>query len=306
MLRGLPASILFHTAVVIGGSLAWPHISTPIETNYVAVPIDIVELGDIASQRPQLEREPEEEPEEETDAVSEEEFFEEPEIAEPAEEEELAPEEQFAAEEAPPPPEEEEVVSLPEDTETPEPEASEEEEEPEPEPEEEPLRRETDDLDDILDFAEDTFDQDLLDKTPDETRRTVQPRPQLEVEQPDEAPSEARLGAGDRQRNQQSVINIIRAQMEVCWDNVVDLPNPERLNVTVRMELNRDGTIRNDVRLVSPARAPIGDRPMQVAIERALRATRKCAPYRLPEDALASYEDWKDVTLNIGPGFQQR
>ncbi len=303
MLRGLPASILFHAAILVGGSLAWPYIATPIETNYVAVPIEIVELGAMASQRPQVERKPEETPEEEPAQVPEEPFFEEPEIAEPAEEETLPPEEQFAAEETPPPPEPEETVSLPEES---EPEAPDESEEEAPEPEEEVLREAPDPLEDILDFAEETFDQDLLDKTPDDARRTAQPRPELTDEQPEETPSEAQLGAGDRLRNQQSVINLIRVQMEVCWDNVVDLPNPERLNVTVRMELNRDGTIRNDVRLVKPPRPPIGDRPMQQAIERALRATRKCAPYRLPEDALASYEDWKDVTLNIGPGFQKR
>ncbi|MEM7766489.1 MAG: hypothetical protein AAF253_03255 [Pseudomonadota bacterium] len=305
MVRGLPASILFHAALVVGGSLAWPYISTPLESSYVAVPIEILELGDIASQRPQVERDPEEPPEEEPPQVPEEDFFEEPEDAEPAEEEDLPPEEMLASEEAPPPPpEEEETVSISEETE--EPEAAEEEEDPEPEPpEEEPLIQETDPLDDILDFAEDTFDQDLLDKTPREERRTAQPRPELTDEQPEEAPSQAQLGVGDRARNQQSVVNIIYTQMSVCWDDVDDLPNPERLNVTVRMTLERDGTLKEDVKLVTPSRPPIGDRPMQVAIERALRAVRKCAPYRLPEDALASYDDWDEVTLNIGPAYKR-
>lgn len=302
MVRGLPASILFHASVIVGGSIAWPYISTPLETPYVAVPIEIVELGDIASQRPQIAREPDAEPEEETPAVPEEEFFEEPET-DPGEDEDVPPEEMLASEEAPPPPPEpEETVALPEETEAPEP-AEEKEDEPEPEPEEpEPPRPEPDPLDDILDFAEDTFDQDLIDKTPREERRTAQPRPDLTDEQPNEAPSEAQVGAGDRLRNQQSVINIVRAQMEVCWDDVDDLPRPERLNVSVTFTLDRDGTLRDDVKLINPARVPIGDRPMQQAIERALRAVRKCAPYRLPEDALVSYDDWKDVTMNIGPG----
>ncbi|MEM0986134.1 MAG: hypothetical protein AAGJ32_07810 [Pseudomonadota bacterium] len=304
MIRGLPASIAMHAALIVGGSVAWPYISTPIETNYVAVPIEILELSDIASQRPQVETEPEEATEEEPEQTPDEEFFEEPEALPEEDAEDTPVEEQFAAEETPPPPEEEETVSLPEETEEPEATEEEDEPEPEPEPEEEPLRRETDDLDDILDFAENTFDQDLLDKTPEEARRSVQPRPELTDEQPNTAAADSQLGAGDRLRNQQSVINIIRVQMEQCWDNVVDLPNPERLNVTIEMQLNRDGTLKRDARLVTPSRPPIGDRPMQQAIERALRAARKCAPYRLPEDALESYDDWDEVTLNIGPGFK--
>ena len=35
-----------------------------------------------------------------------------------------------------------------------------------------------------------------------------------------------------------------------------------------------------------------------LAVDLALRAVRKCEPYKLPED---SYEQWKDIVVTIGP-----
>lgn len=91
------------------------------------------------------------------------------------------------------------------------------------------------------------------------------------------------------------------AKLKSCWPDVQDLPNPERLVVTVKMQLNQDGTIRGDARLVRPRRVAIGDRAMKQAVERALRAARRCAPYEVPEGAETMYEEWKNVTLVVGP-----
>jgi hypothetical protein len=62
------------------------------------------------------------------------------------------------------------------------------------------------------------------------------------------------------------------------------------------VNLNRDGTLDGDAELISPRRARIGDRFMQQAIDRALRAARTCAPYQLPED---DYDVWNEITLNF-------
>lgn len=91
------------------------------------------------------------------------------------------------------------------------------------------------------------------------------------------------------------------SKLKNCWPDVQDLPEPERLIVTVKMQLNQDGTIRGDARLVRPRRVAIGDRPMQQAVERALRAARRCAPYEVPDGAETMYEEWKNVTLVVGP-----
>ena len=111
---------------------------------------------------------------------------------------------------------------------------------------------------------------------------------------------EPRRGVGDRSRETARIEALIYSQMVECWETVLDQPNYERLQVTVRFRLKEDGSLDGDVELVNPRRVPIGDRPMRVATERALRAARKCAPYRIPKDALISYDEWKNVVLDIG------
>ncbi len=304
MLRGLPASIVFHVGIIFAGSIAWPYLASS-ETEFIVVPIEIVEYAPDTNITAQVRR----------DDPVEEEIPEEPPKLEdylenvdalPDEEELLPDEEQLAADDiAPPPPETKEPEPLPdldkpdeEDERAEEPEPEPEPKEPEPEPE--IVREEqTDDFDEFLMAA-----TNVLDKAEPRQRQAPPPEPEPEVlrnEQP--AVETPRKAAGDRTSNTSSVIGLIQQQMKVCWDDVVDLPNPERLNVTVRMSLNRDGSLDGTVQLVNPARAPIGDRAMATAIDRALRAARKCAPYRLPEDAQDDYDEWKDVTLRIGPGF---
>ena len=304
MLRGLPASLALHGAVVAAGYIAWPYVSEPIQSE-VAVRIELVELGTETSVAPRIERDPEDaDPEDDPPPPELENYLDDlEEVPEPPEEvPPEAPEPEPEPQEAAPPEEAapEEVAPLPDDA-PEEPSEPEPEAEPEPEPKPEPVRREPerDPLDDVLGEASNLFD-----RTPREPRKQPPPRPPEDQELTDEpAPSVGQRGAGDNTGNTQTVVNMIESQMMICWDDVTDLPNPERLNVTIRLTLARDGTLKRDAQLVSPPRAPIGDRPMQVAIERALRAARKCAPYRLPEQALDYYEDWDDVTLNIGPAY---
>lgn len=295
MLRGLPASIILHAAVIGSGMIVLPNYRTATFQDEVAIiPIDLVEIGAVTNVAPRIEREPEEaEPEEEAPPPLEE-FLEDvdtlPELSE-APPEELPP--------PPPPPEEETPEPEPEPAleAEPEEEAPEPEPEPEAEPEPEPVLREPerDPLDDILGDAANLFD-----RAPREPR-AAPPRPAETPELRDEAPSERRRGAGERTGNIANVQALIQAQMYVCWQTVDDLPNPERLNVTLRVFLNRDGTLARNIELVDPRRAPIGDRPMTQAIERAMRAARKCAPYRLPAE---DYEIWQEITMNVGPGFR--
>ncbi len=304
MIRGLPASLLIHAAVIASGYIVLPGLQRDLETSFTVVPIDIVNVSEIPDVAPRVEREPEEPPEEEDNPPPLEEFLEDldtlPEEMSP-EDEVLAPEEM-----APPPPEEAEVPAPPPPDAEPEAdEAPADEVEPvEPQaPEEELLQRpsEEDELADLLGEASNLFDKTPKDPTPPPPKA---PEPEETLEDETPAASTARKGAGERRRDTTSVVAMIQSQLNICWDDVDDLPNPERLNVTIRMTLNRDGTLKRDAKLIDPSRPPIGDRPMQVAIERALRAARKCAPYRLPEEAMDYYEDWDEVTLNIGPAYK--
>lgn len=292
MLRGLPASIALHLAVIGAGYIVLPAITRPIDQASAIVPIELVEVSEVTNIAPAPRIEEEAEPEETPPPI--EEFLEDVDS--------LPAEEVVEADEPPPPPPEEAPPEEPEPE--PEPEPQPEEDEPEPEPEEDRpiLQPEPEDpLADVLGDASSLFD-----RTPRDQRQSP-PTPREEPELEDEQPrsSEQRRGAGDMSGNTASVVAMIQSQMYVCWDDVVDLPNPGRLNVTVRMVLNPDGTLRGPVELVEPRRAPIGDRAMQVAIERAIRAVQRCAPYRLPAEAQDYYEDWDEVTLNIGPAYRE-
>lgn len=306
MIRGLPASLLLHAAVIGAGYLAWPYVgTTATEDEFVIVPVDLVDVGEMTNVAPVLE-EPEEEvePEEETEPVLPEE---EPEEDVPVEEEpdpRDLPEDDVSTAAPAPEPEPQEEDVMPDLDEAPE-----EEEQPEPEPEKEPKPEKPDlpeppnptpepkssALDSFLSDAESTFESER------QTKKATQPPPRQERLLDETPPArETRKGAGDRSSNTVRIEQLLYNQVYPCWDGVDDQPKPDRLNVSLRVKFDAEGNV-SDVELVQPKRAPIGDRSMGLAIERALRAVRKCGPYRLPRD---DYELWKSATINLGPAFK--
>lgn len=295
MFRGLPASIMLHLAVLGTGYIALPY-GERVTQDVVIVPIDLVTVSEINNIAPVIAR-----PEPETPVPEEAELPEpEPDLEDFLEDVDSVPEEIAPVEEdiIPPPPEEAPPESV-EDTITEEPEP--EEKEPEPEPEEpEPTKiRKTDALDDLL--ADDPFARetpDLLDLAQKERPKAPPPKvPEVERRTDTPAPAaEAIPGAGERTAQEARVESLLWQQMSVCWEAVSDLPDPERLDVKLVVDLNRDGTLSGDARLLSPRRVPIGDRFMGQAVDRALRAARRCQPYRLPE---ADYDVWQEITMNF-------
>ncbi|MEM9739213.1 MAG: cell envelope integrity protein TolA [Pseudomonadota bacterium] len=291
MLRGLPASIVFHAAVIAAGSIVLPSLERDISVAPIIVPIELVTVSDITNIAPQVERDAPD-PEPETPPPLEE-FLEDLDTIAPEEAEPEPPEDDPAA---PPPPEPE-----PEPVIQPEPE--EEAETPEPEPDQaddRPILDQTpeDPLANILGDADNLFD-----RTPRDNSPSSAPPPAPEVLE-DETPNQGagQRGAGDlSDRAAQVETFIVRQLSDVCWRDVKDLPDPERLIVSVRLRLKPNGTLAEDVKLVRPSRPPIGDRFMQQAIDRALNAARRCAPYNLPEGAEEYYEDWDDLVINFGP-----
>ena len=284
MLRGLPASIILHGAVVFGGAVAWPYIAPEREVEeIVPVTLDIqidttTNLAPIIRREPEPE-EPEPEPEEE---VTEDVVEEEPEAddIETGEDElettdvrEIEPEQEF--EEVIDPVESEDAPIIPEEKEEPEP-------------------REPDTFDDILGDASKLFSEEK--KT--QRRDTIKQDKKILVDET--KVEEPRKGVGDRSRNTARMEARIYSKMIQCWEGVLDQPNYERLQVTVKFRLKENGELDGDVELVNPRRVPIGDRPMRLATERALRAARKCAPYPISKDDLVSFDEWKNVTLDIG------
>lgn len=66
MIRGIPASLLLHAAVIGAGYIVWPYVGADVlEEEFVIVPVDLVDLGEITNVAPVREQPEETEPEEE-------------------------------------------------------------------------------------------------------------------------------------------------------------------------------------------------------------------------------------------------
>ncbi|MEZ5998830.1 MAG: cell envelope integrity protein TolA [Hyphomonas sp.] len=303
MLRGLTVSTLVHASVLAMAVLSWPHQKTECEkmierlereepglapidilmrlpqcASSIDVPVDFVEIGLVTDIAPaqKAEKPPEEEPEE----VIPEEVPDEP-----------PPQEESA-------PEEEEVV-IPDEEAQPEeaPKKEEPKKEEPPKKKEEPklIEKQRPKEADDLDFLND-FENILKDKAQTERRQAPEDEPP-KIDKPVlRDVQQTRQGAGERRGNTASLQAAMRRQIYVCWRGVSDLPPEDQIDVEMRVSLNRDGSLKGNVELVTPRSRPVGR--SGIAVDVALRAVRKCAPYQLPED---DYELWKDINVTISP-----
>lgn len=93
-----------------------------------------------------------------------------------------------------------------------------------------------------------------------------------------------------------------RAHLRRCWRMPVDLPEPDRLVVTVEFEINRNGTLNGQPRVTAPRGYRL-DPYMNAAAEAALRAVRQCDPFPFANDpALAEhYALWRETEVVFDP-----
>jgi type IV secretory pathway VirB10-like protein len=104
----------------------------------------------------------------------------------------------------------------------------------------------------------------------------------------------AGLGTAEVASMQDRVRALVRAHMRSCWRMPADLPDPERLVVTLRFSLNRNGTLNGQPSVTSP-RSYQFDPPMQQAVQTALRAVRTCDFTFLESDPVVGshFEIWQ-------------
>ena len=297
MIRGVTVSALVHASVLAVAVISWPPadfdcdrqidqlrrerpgisaveivMQLPQCAASSDLPIDFVEIARLSDVAPMRRNETVRPPEPERP----------PEPPPPPVEAKPAP--------APPPQQPDRVVPDPRRPDKP-PERAAPEKKPEPPrapaaPPERTPAPEPDDLSFLSDF-EDT----LRSKKP-----AAQPDPADPSEGDETQGDRDRRGAGERRGNTASLQAAMRAQIEPCWVPVSDLPPEHQIIVTVRVMLDRDGTIIGAPELVRPSARPVGR--SGIAVDRALRAVRKCAAYRLPAD---DYEEWKQIDVAIGP-----
>ncbi len=96
-----------------------------------------------------------------------------------------------------------------------------------------------------------------------------------------------------------SEIDAIRAQLQPCWSPPAGAPNAGELIVILRVRFNPDGTVIGAPSVVRPRRG-MGDKYLQTAADRAVRAVLACQPFRLPVE---TYAMWATVELEFDPRF---
>ena len=223
---------------------------------------------------------------------------------------ELAGETSVPAAAPKPKPKPEEKKPEPEETPAPPPKAEEKALEPEPAPLPEPKKEEPkpevkkdepkppvkkpkpkpkkDDLDlDALSALVDKAKKEApSDKVADAVEEADQPR--------------ARVGAGDRLTA--SEIDKMRAAISRCWNAgaIIGAPNPEKLIVVIDIDLNRDGSLKGDPRVVNALEISLsGNRFWQVAQQNAVRAVIACQPYDFFDQT--RYNEWSAFSLHFDP-----
>ncbi|MGH6949529.1 MAG: hypothetical protein ACREH4_01540 [Vitreimonas sp.] len=116
------------------------------------------------------------------------------------------------------------------------------------------------------------------------------------------------LGTAERTSIEARIATIVRSELQSCWRTVADLPDPERLRVTITFRLNRDGSLSGQPRVTNPPPAAYTfDPEMRQAVDRALRAVRTCDPYdRLPQDPIVGehFDIWRDQEVTFGLRIQ--
>jgi len=129
-------------------------------------------------------------------------------------------------------------------------------------------------------------------------------RRQNDGQRADRTQQGAGLGTAEVAAIEDRVRALARAHMRRCWRMPVDLPDPDRLVVTVQFEINRNGTLNGQPRVLSPRNYTF-DPAMRTAVEAALRAVRVCDPYPFPDDPVVGehYDLWRETEFTFRPSF---
>lgn len=121
---------------------------------------------------------------------------------------------------------------------------------------------------------------------------------------PQGAQDQDAVGPGDANRASLEAIatSLIQRAMQRCWRMPADLPDPDRLVVTLRFRLNRNGTLSGQPEVTNPRNYQF-DPAMGQAVQTALRAVRSCDFGFLPSDPRVGshYEVWGENEYTFRP-----
>jgi colicin import membrane protein len=141
---------------------------------------------------------------------------------------------------------------------------------------------------------------------PGDISRLLQSReaPQSSGSAAREVQKTASLGtaAGAAQRlnpsQRDALMGLLRDQLHRCWQAPLAATTSDKPPVpSVRVKLNQDGSLAAEPAIVNSS----GDPLFRVVADSATRATRRCAPLRIPAQFQPYYQDWKDLVVNFDP-----
>ena len=268
---GAFVSALLHGSVIALTLIAWPRLMTPVDLPDQVVPVEVLP------------------PSEETNIMAQtqaEKPIEEPTPQPPP------PTPPAPAEEAAPPPPEPDTLAMPEPLPPVIP-----KEEPKPTPAPTPR------------FAnlqpqhkpkpekpKPDFDINKIDALVNKIAKA--PTPQTAAAEPVRPAQATRstTGVGAQTAMTISEIDALRSQMMKCWNVPVGAPDPRALVLSVKVQLNQDGSVAGVPQLVETE--GLSDPYFRAASESAIRAVKMCGPYKLPVE---KYDTWSNVTVVFDP-----
>lgn len=128
--------------------------------------------------------------------------------------------------------------------------------------------------------------------------KPAQPDPQAKPVQQAAMPQHRQTAATLSDQLSRSELDAIRDRVRPCWNFPAGAPNAEKLTVTIEMQMNPDGTVR-DAHIVDRSR--LHDPFYRAAAEAALRASKnpRCQPFPLPAEKYNT--TWKTLTFDFTP-----
>lgn len=104
----------------------------------------------------------------------------------------------------------------------------------------------------------------------------------------------ARLNPSQRDQ----IAGVIREQLIRCWQPPIAVQSVAKPpTAVVRLDLRQDGSLAAEPSVVNSSSDPL----FGAVRDSALRATRRCAPLRIPSQFAPFYQDWKDLVVDFDP-----
>ncbi len=108
-------------------------------------------------------------------------------------------------------------------------------------------------------------------------------------------PTSLGVPRGSAEQISMSEVDALRRKLMQLWNPPAGATNPQELIVSVRLQLNRDGTLASPPRVLTSGNSPL----FLIARENAMRAVFMGQPYTmLPKD---KYDLWKDIEITFDP-----